>query len=87
MRKFALRSALRPSRASKGILPLALLASGCAAGPDYRRPETAPPPAALTAEEQALFVRDCGCTIAQGYYFARPMDEQAFRMLLNKNST
>ena len=29
--------------------------------------------------ENVRLMKECGCSIAQGYYFARPMDEESFR--------
>ena len=37
-------------------------------------------------EEQETFLREHGCDIGQGYYFARPMDETAFLEFLKKKS-
>ena len=29
--------------------------------------------------ENVRLMKECGCSIAQGYYFAKPMDEESFR--------
>jgi EAL domain-containing protein (putative c-di-GMP-specific phosphodiesterase class I) len=36
---------------------------------------------------QADFLRSEGCALAQGFYFARPMDVQSFRRLLESGGT
>ncbi len=36
----------------------------------------------IETEEQAVWLRDIGCDIAQGYYFDRPMNEEAFADIL-----
>lgn len=36
--------------------------------------------------EQANFLKQCGCDVAQGFFYARPMDVEAFHKLRNKNS-
>lgn len=36
--------------------------------------------------EQANFLKQCGCDVAQGFFYARPMDVEAFQKLRNKNS-
>ena len=36
--------------------------------------------------EQLELLRDLGCHVGQGYYFARPMDEAEFALLLKKRS-
>ncbi len=38
----------------------------------------------VETEEQAIFLRQCGCERAQGYYFARPMPFEEFDKLLMK---
>ncbi|HTB33345.1 MAG TPA: EAL domain-containing protein, partial [bacterium] len=37
--------------------------------------------------EQAAFLREEGCGLAQGFYFARPMDVDSFRRLLESGGT
>lgn len=34
--------------------------------------------------ENISLMRECGCNIAQGYYFARPMEEELFRKLFEE---
>lgn len=40
----------------------------------------------VETEEQANFLKQCGCDVAQGFFYARPMDVEAFQKLRNKNS-
>ena len=39
----------------------------------------------VEAEEQLTFLKDAGCEVIQGYYFARPMCEEEFFEYLNEN--
>lgn len=39
----------------------------------------------VETEEQAIFIEQCGCDIAQGYFYARPMDVTAFQELRKKS--
>ncbi len=41
----------------------------------------------VETKEQALWLREINCDYAQGYYFAKPMDEDAFRELLKSQKT
>lgn len=36
--------------------------------------------------ENVELMKECGCATAQGYYFARPMDERSFSVLFRKGS-
>lgn len=36
--------------------------------------------------ENVQLMKECGCTIAQGYYFAKPMDESTFATVFRKGS-
>lgn len=38
----------------------------------------------VETSEQASFIKQEGCTLAQGYYFAKPMSEHAFKEYLNE---
>lgn len=35
----------------------------------------------VETREQAMFLMDCGCDIAQGFYYARPMEVESFNQL------
>lgn len=39
----------------------------------------------VETEEQAMFLEQCGCDVAQGFFYARPMDVEAFQKLRDKN--
>ena len=36
-------------------------------------------------EAQAQFLEQCGCDVAQGFFYARPMDVDTFQELRDKN--
>lgn len=38
----------------------------------------------VESKEQATFLMNCGCDIAQGFYYARPMDLESFNQLMNE---
>lgn len=40
----------------------------------------------VETKEQAMFLKDCGCDTAQGYYYARPMALEEFNKLMRKRS-
>ena len=40
----------------------------------------------IESREQLELLRDLGCHVGQGYYFARPMDESEFTLMLKKRS-
>ena len=38
----------------------------------------------VETKEQAMFLMDCGCDTAQGFYYARPMAVEEFNQLLTE---
>ena len=40
----------------------------------------------VETKEQAMFLKECGCDTAQGYYYAKPMALEEFNKLMRKKS-